>query len=155
MPQSQESPLGSFFARLNLPATAVEGLTQGECWTFPVGPCAVYVYHLGSTLLLSASLGQAPTAGVEPFYRRLLKLNTEAGLLGSRLGIEPGGTIKLTQVVLLGQELLEFEQFRANLEGFMRGMRLAGESIVEGLAEIRESLAGPGAPGRPSRGQPE
>ncbi len=140
MPQPQESALGRFFARLNLPATAVEGLTQGDCWTFAVGPCAVYVYHLGSTLLLSASLGQSPATGVEPFYRRLLALNAEAGLLGSRLGIEPGGTIKLTQVVLLGQDRLEFDLFRANLEGFMRGMRLAGESIVEGLAELRATL---------------
>ncbi len=140
MPEPQESPLAGFFGRLNLPATAVEGLTQGDCWTFTVGPCPVYVYHLGPTLLLSATLGEAPQAAAEGFYRRLLRLNAEAGLLGSRLGIEPGGAIKLTQVVLLGQDRLEFDLFRANLEGFMRGMRLAGESIVEGLAEIRASL---------------
>lgn len=137
-----DSLLGSYFPRLNLPGTPVEGVTQGECWTFPVGPCPVYVYHFGSTLLLSAALGQAPAVHAEPFYLRLLALNAEAGLLGARLGIEPGGAIKLTQVALLGRDALDFDAFRANLEGFMRGMRLAGEAIVEGLNEIRETLEG-------------
>lgn len=135
-----DSLLGSYFPRLNLPATPVEGVAQGECWTFPVGPCPVYVYHFGSTLLLSAALGQAPGVHAEPFYQRLLALNAEAGLLGARVGIEPGGAIKLTQVALLGRDALEFDAFRANLEGFMRGMRLAGEAIVAGLNEVREAL---------------
>lgn len=137
-----DSLLASYFPRLNLAAAPVEGVTQGECWTFPVGPCPVYVYHFGSTLLLSASLGQAPSVHAEPFYLRLLGLNAEAGLLGARLGIEPGGGIKLTQVALLGDEALGFETFRSNLEGFMRGMRLAGETIVAGLNEIRDTLEG-------------
>ncbi len=140
-----DSRLAAYFPRLNLPASPVDGVTQGECWTFPVGPCPVYVYHFGSTLLLSASLGQAPAVHAEPFYLRLLALNAEAGLLGARLGIEPGGAIKLTQVALLGRDALEFDAFRANLEGFMRGMRLAGEAIVAGLNEIRKTLEGPKA----------
>jgi hypothetical protein len=147
---TSETPFGSYFPRLNLPATPVEGVTQGECWTFAVGPCPVYVYHYGSTLLLSASLGQAPSVNLEAFYLRLLTLNAEAGLLGARLGIEPGGSIKLTQVALLGLDQLEFDTFRANLEGFMRGMRLAGESIVEGLNEIRAGLEGGAALGAKS-----
>lgn len=139
---TEQSPLAAFFPRLNLPATRVEEVTQGECWTFAVGPCPVYVYHYGSTLLVSASLGQAPSVNLEAFYLRLLTLNAEAGLLGARLGIEPGGAIKLMQVALLGRDELEFDAFRANLEGFMRGMRLSGESIVEGLNEIRTGLEG-------------
>ncbi|HWP34258.1 MAG TPA: hypothetical protein VNM66_01545 [Thermodesulfobacteriota bacterium] len=138
---THESVLADFFPRLSLPATPVPAVTHGDCWTFNVGPCPVYVYHFGSTLLLSASLGTAPTVGTEGFYRRLLALNAEADLLGARLGVEPTGAIKLTQVALLGSRPLEFETFRANLEGFMRGMRVAGESIVAGLAEVRAGLA--------------
>jgi hypothetical protein len=141
---SAASTLGTYFPRLNLEATRIDAVAQGECWSFPVGPCPVYVYHFGSTLLLSASLGQAPAAHAGPLHTRLLALNAEAGLLSARVGIEQDGAIKLTQVALLGREDLEFETFRANLEGFMRGMRLAGETIVEGLNEIRAGLAARG-----------
>lgn len=137
---SPESALAAFFPRLGLAATSVDGITQGECWTFPVGPCQVYVYSLGSTLLLSATLGQAPTVRAEALYHRLLSLNAEAGLLSARVGVEADGAIKLTQVALLGRDALEFDAFRANLEGFMRGMRVAGEEIVAGLNEIRAGL---------------
>jgi hypothetical protein len=143
---SPESALAVFFPRLGLPATSVEGISQGECWTFPVGPCHVYVYSLGSTLLLSATLGQAPAIRAETFYQRLLALNAEAGLLSARVGVEPDGAIKLTQVALLGREALEFDAFRANLEGFMRGMRVAGEEIVAGLNDIRAGLETPTPP---------
>jgi hypothetical protein len=142
-----DSTLATYFPRLNLAAAPVEGVTQGECWTFPVGPCPVYVYHFGSTLLLSASLGQAPGVHAGPLHVRLLALNAEAGLLGARIGIDPDGAIKLTQVALLGRDQLEFDAFRANLEGFMRGMRLAGEAIVAGLNEIRAGLEARGETG--------
>jgi hypothetical protein len=142
-----DSTLAGYFPRLNLPASPVEGVTQGECWTFPVGPCPVYVYLFGSTLLLSANLGQAPTVGLEGFYARLLALDAEAGLLGARVGVEAGGALKLTQVVLLGRDQLEFDTFRANLEGFMRAMRLSGEAIVSALNDIRAALEAPERPG--------